>query len=99
MKKFLFLSFCFVLCGLFAPVNASAADGTIGFTGAIVEPPCTIKSEVGLDTAISCYSTAGNDNIKITDIINKGYVANKVAIFGYTAITKSNFSIVFINYN
>lgn len=99
MKNSLFLSFCFVLCGLFAPVNAYSADGTVSFTGAIVEPPCTTKSEVESDTTISCYSAAGNHDIRIADIINKGIVENKVATFRHTFSAKGNFSIIFINYN
>lgn len=99
MKNSLFLSFCFVLCGLFAPVNAHPADGTVTFTGAIFEPPCTTKSDVESDTTISCYSSAGNHDIRIADIINKGVVENKVATFRHTFFTKSNLSTIFINYN
>lgn len=98
MRNFLLLSFCFVLCALFAPVNAYAADGTISFTGAIVEPPCTTTGG-WLDTDISCYSTDGNYDIKITDIIDNGFVKNRVATFSLTFSTKGNSSIVFIDYN
>lgn len=99
MKTLIFPSFCVVLSCLFAPVNTYAADGTISFTGAIVEPTCTTKTDGGGDTAISCYSTDGNNDINIIDIINKGVVENKVATFSHAFSAKGNSPIVFINYN
>lgn len=94
VRKTVFSAFTALLLGTaLLPSTASAADGSVTFTGAIYESPCDFS-----DSNVTCYSGINKQTMPLAHLQQVGQISSISSAINYRVINASNMAIVTVSY-
>jgi len=94
VRKTVFSAFTALLLGTaLLPSTASAADGSVTFTGAIYESPCDFS-----DSNMTCYSGINKQTMPLAHLQQVGQISSISSTINYRVINASNMAIVTVSY-
>lgn len=75
------------------PSTASAADGSVTFTGTIYESPCDFS-----DSSVTCYSGMNKQTMPLAHLQQAGQISSISSTISYKVTNASNMAIVTVSY-
>ncbi|MCJ8220299.1 fimbrial protein [Aeromonas veronii] len=92
-KTVLSVSTSLLLGTALLPSTASAADGSVTFTGTIYETPCDFS-----DSSVTCYSGMNKQTMPLAHLQQAGQISSISSTISYKVTNASNMAIVTVSY-